>query len=442
MQDIEEITKIYQDYFKIETDSCTVRSEVLTPSMGREAFDRARAKYLQHFKTHPNREATAKKLYVSEKYIIYLQAVYPNSDLHEITESNRFYYPICTREEIQRIQSPQNAYDLLLKIRADAIADHPRTTRTFLKRRDIHGDGWSLTGYYASSDFDRYIARLTPSQADLCASLPAGYVPSREPHGYCLNTEFGRLIAVSEPLKHFLYFMCINLFGSQFDIAEEDKFSAFMIAARAMLLTESPDFDLDPRCELPETFATFIEKVVDDQLQFIIGHEYAHALLGHHAGAQISEAPTYMFAPQGTAKKWYNPSQQQEFEADAGALLHPNYSDWECAEILNAATAFFLQLDLFYCISDFINPSINLYKTHPDPIDRIWALRKAVSEKRGLPEHAFPEEELSSAIERGKKIKQLLTQEFLPFQIEALEGYGSMYLPNHRGTPLADRFDY
>lgn len=442
MDNTEQISKIYQEYFNIDTVDCTVRSEIITPSMGQEFFDRARKKYLENLETHPNRAATAKKLYVSDKYIIYIQAVYSNIHLRDLQPGSSFYYPICTLEEIKKIECPRSAWDILLRIRADSAVDHPRTIRAFLKRREIHGDGWSLSGHYNSNEFDRYINKLPPVMAQKCKSLPAGYIPSREPHGYCLNTEFGQLIALSEPLKHFLYFMCIHMFGSQYEISEEDKFSAFLIASRAMLLTETSDYDLDPRGQLPQEFLVFVEKITADQLQFIIGHEYAHALLGHHAPGAISEAPTYMFSSKVNVGKWYNPSQQQEFDADAGSLLHAKYNDYECAEILNAATAFFLQLELFYTVSDYINPCHNPCQSHPDPIDRIWALRKAVSEKRGLPEHAFSDAELHQTIDGVKKIKAALIEEYLPFEIEKFEGYGSMYLPNLRSTPLVDRFDY
>jgi hypothetical protein len=442
MYDLEEISSIYKNHFNIDVAKQIVRSEIITPKRNRDTFLRIKAEYEENFKSHPNRDETRKKLYVSDKYIIHIQAVFPISDLDGLKRESSFYYPICTIEEIKRIENPACSEDILLKIRAESIADHPRLVRIFLKRRELHGVTWSLTEHYSSGDFDQYIRKLPIEKAGICKTIPAGYAPSREPHGFCLNTEHGQLVVLSEPLKHFLYYMCIHMFGADFGIPNHDLRSAFIIAARAMLLTETPDYDLDPRSVLPVEARVFFESIVRDQLLFIIGHEYAHALLGHfESKSSIGEMPRGIL-PNGEASKWYTPMQQQEFDADAASILQANYSEEECAHILNAATLFFLQLELYYAVSDYINPQHSPSKTHPDPIDRIWALRNTVIARRGIPSGAYSDDEVKAFIDGVTESRAWLEREFLPYEIELFERYGSVYLPTYTPPPLSDRFDY
>ncbi|NWB44865.1 hypothetical protein [Pseudomonas gingeri] len=442
--DRDPIASIYESYFGINTQTHCVKAEIIRPTKDPEGFQRIKEQYEEHLKSHSNREAVAKRLYVSDHHIIHLQAVFPVSDLEDLQEESSFYYPICTVDEIKRIENPVSAEDILLRIRAEDIANHPRVTRTFLKRRELHEGEWSLTGYYRAPDFHRYLRKLTSKNAEICRSIPAGFAPSREPHGYCLKTNFGKLVVVSEPLKHFLYNMYIFMFGGAYGVSRDDTFSAFIIASRTMLLTEAQDFDLDPRSEnLPEELQVIANEVVRDQLQFIIGHEYAHALLGHHeASSAVGITPKHLFSTAQMSQTWYTPSQKNEFEADAASILQATYRGDECADVLNGATLYFLQLELYYVVAHYINPQHNRSSTHPDPIDRIWALRKAVREKTGLPQGAFTDEEVQRFIDEMSGGKRWLENEYLPFYIESFEDYGSVYLEESRGTPRVDRFDY
>ena len=442
--DWESIASIYESYFGINIDTHCVRAEILTPTKDPEIFQHIKQQCEEHLKSHPNRESAAKGLYVSDQYIIHLQAVFPLSDLEGLQEESSFHYPICTVAEIKRIENPACAEDILLKIRAEDIADNPRLTRIFMKRRALYEGEWSLTGYYEAPDFHRYLRKLPAEKAEICKSISAGFAPSREPHGYCLKTELGKLVVVSEPLKHFLYYMYIFMFGGAYGVSRDDTFSAFMIATRAMLITEAPDFDLDPRStHLPEELRVIVDLVVKDQLQFIIGHEYAHALLGHHeASSAFGVTPKRFFSSSQVSQTWYTPSQKNEFEADAASILQATYRDDECADVLNGAILYFLQLELHYAVAHYINPQHNRSRTHPDPIDRIWALRKAVNDIKGLLQGAFTDEEVQCFINDLSVMKRWLEVEYLPFKIEFFEIYGSVYLEDSRGAPLVDRFDY
>ena len=438
------IASIYESYFGINTQTHCVKAEILRPTKDPAGFQQIKLQYEEHLNSHPNREAVAKRLYVSDHHIIYLQAVFLLTDLEGLQEESSCHYPICTIAEIKRIENPASAEDVLLVIRAEDIANHPRLTRTFLKRRELYEGEWSLTGYYKEPDFNRYLRKLTSKDAEVCKSIPAGFAPSREPHGYCLKTEFGKLVVVSEPLKHFLYYMYIFMFGSAYGVSRVDAISAFKIAARTMLLTETLDFDLDPRSEhLPEELRVTADLVIKDQLQFIIGHEYAHALLGHHeASSGTGLTPKYLFSSGQVSQAWYTPSQKNEFEADAASILQATYREDECADVLNGATMYFLYLELYYVVAHFINPQHTRSSTHPDPIDRIWALRKAVREKNGLPQGAFTDEEVQNFLDDVSDRKRWLQTEYLPFEIEVFENYSSVYIEGFRGTSRVDRFDY
>lgn len=441
----EELSSVFEEYFGLDLAESVVRTEIILAKTDKERFDKTKAQYELNLVSHRNRVEAAKRLYITDEYILYLQTSFPRSVLSEVKEESGKYYPICTIDEIKRIERPGTADDHLLRLRADSIMEHPRLIRMFLKRRELRPKGWSLTSYYKTREFDRYISHLPEEKKAICRAIPAGYILSREPHGFCLNTEFGKVVVLSESLKHFLYFMNVFMYAELFELATDDGIAALIIAVRTMLLTETPDFDIDPRGDIPLKAKRYCERVVRTQLQFIIGHEYAHALLGHFDSlAKISDAPERMFMHgKNSSEKWYNPRQQQEFDADAGSLLQADYSDEECAHVINAATIFFAQLELYYAVSDYINPPFNPSSTHPSPIDRIWALRKTVSNARNISQELlYTDEEVGSIIAFVNDFNELMRKEVLPFSIEMFERYGSHYLPTYRGEPLSDRFDY
>ncbi|NWE46860.1 hypothetical protein [Pseudomonas gingeri] len=71
----------------------------------------------------------AKKLYVCDDFIIHVVACFLKSEVSGLEPESVFYYPICTYDEIKRIENMSSAEDYLLKLRADNIADHARLAR-------------------------------------------------------------------------------------------------------------------------------------------------------------------------------------------------------------------------------------------------------------------------------------------------------------------------
>lgn len=441
-----EIDRVINNVFKIDQRIDFVNFEVIYKDDHPEKYSTVKKGYEASLSAHNERADISRRLYIGEDFVLHVVAVFPISEIAGLTGRSLFYYPVCTREEIQRIENVASAEDYLLSLRANSVANCPRLTRVFLRRREESVEDWSLTSYYESYDFDDYIGRLPENMAETCKDIAAGYALSREPHGVCISNEHGKVVVVSEALRHFLFYMNAHFKGAIEGLDPKDTAACIFIACRTMLLTETQDFDLDPRGDLPDNVRMYCNKVVSDQLEFVIGHEFAHVLLGHFGeGANLSSHSALMMIgnSSGRAEKYFNPRQHQEFEADAGSILHADYDDHECADILNGAVLFFLYLDIFYAISDYINPPFNPSKTHPDPIDRLWALRKTVLQARSVDEeNLYTDQDVKDWIQSMQGIKDHFVTELLPYGIEHFEFYGSVYLPSYRKESLLDRFDF
>ncbi|MBD8683955.1 hypothetical protein [Pseudomonas sp. CFBP 13719] len=432
-------------HFGLDPSLYVFQLEIIQRKDHPEKFDIAKKEYESNLAGHPKRADIAAKLYVGDQFIAHLTGSYLKSEIEGLSENGKFFYPICTRQEIARIEAVSNVDDYLLKLRAETVVDDPRLARIFLKRRDSASSSWSLTSYYDSYDFEEYIDYLSAEHASECRNISYGYVLSRDPHGVCINTSFGKVVVLSEALRHFLFYMNAYFKGQLEGLDGKDTQACLLIACRTMLLTESQDFDLDPRGELPPQIRSYCNALVEDQVKFIIGHEFAHALLGHFGSAADSTSNPELFSVSrsGHCERFYTPRQYQEFEADAGSILHADYSDQGCSSILNAAVLFFLYLDLFYAVSDYINPPFNPSNTHPDPIERIKALRKTVLEARTADMSTlYSEQDVEDWIKWVSNIKDFLVSEVLPFEIDEFERYGSVYLPSYRTEVLFDRFDF
>ncbi|MCM3904682.1 MAG: hypothetical protein ND866_23540, partial [Pyrinomonadaceae bacterium] len=101
--------------------------------------------------------------------------------------------------------------------------------------------------------------------------------------------------------------------------------AAQRIAIRTMLKTEALDFDMDPRGIIPDRITQQNNFVVAKQIQFIIGHEYAHHIHGHLDRNAIVDQPLFLRlhneAPEQKWERFYNHNEKQELEADESSLL-------------------------------------------------------------------------------------------------------------------------
>jgi hypothetical protein len=436
MFDREKVNRVLRDYFGLDLTASDAGFEVIERHWDPDHFDTVHAQYTANLATHPNRDEVRKRLYVGDDLIVALEDVGPIPP--DLPPEFRQYVPFCTTAEINRVAHPGTAADYLLKLRADAIANNPRFTRVFTKLYREKPDSWSLSGYFPDYFFSEYVESLREENADRCRDITAGFEFLQEANGRCIRTPFGLVITVSESLRHFLYYMNVFQAADLFGLDWADRWSAFMIAMRTMHQTETLDFELDPRGELPPEVHSYCAGVTSHQISFVIGHEYAHVLLGHLDGL---EAEYHAMERVGIAPpdEYFSPSQRQEFEADLHAITRADYPPVIAGAVWKAAMIMFAYLDLYYAVRDYMAPPARA-RSHPSPLQRLWELKKHVPAE--LQEDMFTDDQLNQLLREMQDFKQLVLTDFLPFNIDQMEMYGSRYLPSYRKIALYDRFDF
>lgn len=441
-----EIARIVRNQFGVGP-SMAVDHEVIYRNSDSAAYDRMKAEFDTGLAKRRDRAKVLRRSYVGKHFAVFLLAAYPLKDLDGIKPEFVKYYPICTREELDRLANPRSAADYLLKVRADAIADDVRLHRVFLRRRELKGGAWSLSSHFSFAEFDSYLSALPDSMRARCETVQAGRAFLREPNGMCIPTEWGPVIVVSESLEHYLYYM--NLFLMSFELNDDEgrKFSvrdapvALYLAIKTMMMTESPDFDLDPRGFASEPLHSKARAVARMQVDFVIGHEYAHILGGHLADTRISVTSDFTSNGTPAIEKIYSPEQQQELDADVGALINPEMNDMERDSMVIAAHWFFYGLDLLEEVANFLEPN-RVSRQHPPSRERLIHLRSELA-KRGLldPQKFGSSDEMIATVQRLDKYRNSLRESF-PSRVGLLKGYGSTYLPSRKGRKLLDHIDY
>lgn len=430
------IKKIIEEYFEIDLDKYTVDFEIILRKRDPEQFDIVKALYEKRLKKND-----INTIYLSDDIIIHIQQTISLNELSGISSGDVFYYPICSKKEIKIINNIQNTDDYLLKIRADSIAGNPRFNRVFLPRyekRKKNNQNWSITEFYKTNLFNSYISRLAPDKKNKCLNVSPGFALIAEPNGVCMKTPYGNIILVSESLQYFLHFMNIHFFC---DVPIEDSKSAVLIAMRIFIEKEALDFDLDPRGELPDSEKNRIEEALKWQLKFVIGHEYAHLLLGHLSEDNAKEVNNLLLnvkPDKYIGSKIYTQSEQQEFEADLASIINANYDEHEQASAVYQACLFFYYLHLGEIVDSYLFPRIDRPRTHPIPLDRVKNLRNNLH----VPNNMIPDSEFENIEKIISGLEQVLKEELLPYQTDKFEFYGSVYLPSYKKEFLQDRIDF
>jgi len=361
--------------------------------------------------------------------------------LEGLTHAEGFYLPFCTREEIYRMREMKTAEDHLLWLRAEAIADSPRFVRVF-RARVNNQKNWSLTNWYARKELarDEYLGNLMRrSKQNVCA-IPAGMALLKDVNAMCCSTEHGNFIAVSESLENFLYYMNLACYGETFDLDINDQMAALIIGVRTMLGSESIDFDLDPRGTPPARVDEATRQLTHDQISFTFGHEYAHHLLDHLPRGKIKQSSLKDIFYASESEKSvgsYAYKHKQEYEADCFSIKNIKSNTPYKSRLANAA---FVMLSHF----SVLNHALEVMavkrpggSSHPNPIDRIWKLRRRLNHKIGM-----PAEEINNLLSRADFFKKILSDNFIPYHFDELEKYGSHYLPSYKGKILVDRIDF
>jgi|GEM_PF-6235729 len=288
-------------------------------------------------------------------------------------EDMSWYFALCNKQEISRIFDIKTTDDYLLKIRADSVLDNMRLNRVMMTRKNADIENWSFSKQFNDRDFNLYLHILPDYIRDKCSNITKGYVFCDDANGSLMRSNVGDLIIVSEALRYFFFYM--NLFSLDFKekIPVDIRLAALRIALRVMLQTESMDFELDERGNIPNDIKSYNNYLVSNQLQFVIGHEYAHYYYDHLDKNNLYSRS--LLNSENKAKYiFYNHMQIQEFEADLASVSMPLYDKDEFDQHVMAGIYFFAYLHLYEKAKEQIFPSMNHIKTHPPAIDRLLNL--------------------------------------------------------------------
>ncbi|PTN38945.1 hypothetical protein [Desulfonatronum sp. SC1] len=394
------------------------------------------------FSTIPGAQKAADGFIISgENARFHVFGVLTEEQTKGLATEETFYLPFCTKEEILRIRNQSSSSDYLLWLRAEAIADSPRAVRVFRKRA-AGKKGWSLTKYYRDNfSYDKkYLEMAGGKFKSKTSNIPAGMAFVRDVNAMCIHTKFGNVIVANEALTFFLYYMNIVFLGREHGIDYSDISASLAIAIRIMLGSESLDFDIDPRGDLPPKIHKEISNYTELQLIFIFGHEYAHHTLGHLSSSSIKKYPlqTIMHTERSDIDiKAYSYEHKKEYNADLYAIKKIRNNNHFRSIMADSAFLIFIYFDILDHVLQYLALRDNISKTHPNPLDRLWHLRGKLKSKIGA-----SVDTIRSYLKVSGQIKNLLIKEWLPFRIDELERYGSIYLPSYKRKILIDRIDF
>jgi hypothetical protein len=355
-----------------------------------------------------------------------------------------FFYPVCNKEEIERIFNVANGADYLLKLRAETIVDNMRLFRVYRNKALARPNDWSLDKSFDDSHYHAFLNRLPDRVRQECNSVVFGDMFSNDPNGTIFASDYGPIITISESLTFFLKFAHLALMDFQSEVPSYVRMNALRIAIRVMLRTEAMDFYMDPRGIVPSDVGDAIHAPIPLQMEFIAGHEFAHYILNHLSSSLISNRPLYHAISSRDID--YKPvpifmkSQQQELDADTQAILLVEKDPHHRIELLNAALLWFACLDLYEIVADALYPTSPWRLCHPSARDRFENLLTHIPKPAN-----YDESQWSGLLKTIDTLKHILIDD-ASVRVDLYEMYGSLYLdkPNSewRGRELIDRKDY
>lgn len=356
--------------------------------------------------------------------------------MDEQSVSDIFLSLVSTPDEFEAIINPITAEDHLLRMQADAITDHVRIYRVMLARRERYKQE-SLLLESHRKDFLDYLSYLPEQTRVLCEYIPTRYILTNNYDAMCFKTDRGRVIVVSEVLRYFLYFMNLATLDLGAEIPSRVRFSASLIAVRTMLLTESLDFDIDPRGVVPDEIHSQLEAMVSWQMKFVIGHEYAHHVLGHNLDgrAYVSANKRSSNLGKPLSHSGCSRSHADEFSADLHSISSVSDNGVRYSLFIGG-TSFLLNLYVFEMLAEKLEPNFPELDTHPNTSERFGRL---VEHFRDNPRFMIEGvENVASFFDRT--VDNLLNYNLA--NPNAFSTYGSVYLDEWRGPVLHDRVDF
>jgi hypothetical protein len=367
--------------------------------------------------------------------MLYLISQFPYKDVEDLNDEEKWFYSLCTKDEIERIFHPKDAKDYLLKLRSAQVRDNIRLFRVFISLKEKKGNEWSFERYFDTDYFEDYLSWLPLNLRSKCEKLNYGSIELTTARAVCMPSPFGNLVVVSYALKYYLFYMNSFINGRFLDIDSDVRFRSLILAIRILMGSESIDFLVDDR----GSFGEKVDKILDDyviwQLLFIAGHEFAHHYLGHVGKGGLSEVKLFN---DNKSDRIYNYSQLHEFEADRNSILSVDSEIEYCkSELTDAAILFFAGLEMFECVKNYFSPTVRSQETHPSAWERLASIWD------NCKEHSrYSEFEIESMLKFLTSAKEELVREYLPFHPESFETYGSVYLIDDIRENSLDRFSF
>jgi len=379
----------------------------------------------------------------TEDGMFHLRNIISKKELEGLTDKEMEFYEFCSKKEIIRLRSINGPHDYLLRLRANAISGAPRAVRVMASRRrkyEESGRPWSLSHYYHTKDYHHksYIKLLEKKNSQRVKSVPSGLAYIEEVNALCIKSLAGDVVLVSESLEYFYYFMTIAFYGNLYDIEWIDRVDALIIALRIIKGTEALDFDIDSRGELPHELERTIQSLVQRQMQFTYGHEYAHYLCNHIPSAET------MMKMNGSASYFnelalYNHS--LEYEADYYALKNIEVKKGDFDDVTQGAFSVLIYLHFIeQYSSNFGLGNLSVSVTHPAAKDRVNQLFDNLGKKAPIDKNVI-DEMFSVADELSEVLNSRI--DYLKDQYDDIFGfYGSLYLPSFKKNRKIDRIDF
>lgn len=364
--------------------------------------------------------------------------------LEGLTVDERFYLTFCAKKEILRLREIRNAHDYLLRLRANAIVDSPRLIRVMTARKNEYektGRPWSLTHYYHSKDhyYKSYIHQLRKENSKAVRKTPSGLMFTSEVNAMCIRSFSGDVVVASECLEYFYYFMTIAFYGQSLGVELADRTDALAIAVRLILGSESLDFDIDPRGKLDQELERKVIQLVDNQMKFTFGHEYAHLLCGHLAGPDVLVKLNAFDGGADSQQQVKVYSHELEYQADLYSLKNVEHNNDMFISVAQGALSVLIYLHFIDLISDFCKlPEFSVSLTHPTPKDRIEALHRQLGKKS-----PYSDNLLADAFDTATQLAEIFESRVSNSNREdLLTFYGSIYLGNYTEKVRRDRYDF
>ena len=370
---------------------------------------------------------------------------YHITDMHKLnTEEHKKYGDewleykvICDINDYEDIISLKTQSDYLLKLRAESILDNMRVLRVF-QSRFKNSDKMTLSKWYSKYDKpNTYIENISKGAKSKLVNIPAGTAMLKRSNAICMSVPPGNIIVVSEKLIYALYFFNIFIYGESLGFTTQEAITGLTIALRTFYGHETLDFDMDTRGEFDKSTEMHLQKLLSNQYNFILGHEYAHHLLGHLNDSKLFSERMFLNESKDKVHHYIH-KYKEEYDADWFSIKNITGNKDYKNEIANAAFTCFFFFYTLELVGEYLAPQGDASaKSHPPAMDRLFTLRRKLKANIG-----HEKEHLEAVKSSIDSVMDYYIKELLPFNMDDFEKYGSYYFERFKPLRLSDRIDY